>query len=219
MNFFGHAVIANAVDDEPCFVLGAMIPDYESMTRTKLIRGAPSVRRGIALHHVTDDAFHRAPIFVAFCTQAFEALTARGVRRGTARAVAHVGIEMLLDGHLAHDRAATRGFVDALHSASDGAELHWSDGGRGFDRLAARLIDWGQPADYASVPFVVHRLHDALRERPRLAIVDHDTAAVTSVLSETQPRIAENAEALIDAALRAARSFDQLQALDDDTDR
>jgi hypothetical protein len=98
LNFFGHAVVAGWQDIRASHLLGSMLPDFETMIRVPLIEVRnPDIRRGIELHHRTDDAFHRAPAFLALCAHALGELTEAGVRRGTARAVGHIGSEMFLD--------------------------------------------------------------------------------------------------------------------------
>ena len=76
-----------------------MLPDFESMVKVRVVEVSDnSIQHGMNLHHRTDDAFHRAPTFLSLCTEALADLSDRGVRRGTARSVAHVGTEMFLDG-------------------------------------------------------------------------------------------------------------------------
>ena len=48
MNFFGHAVAALALDDEPRFIFGAMLPDLVSMAGARLGRVADPVREAAA---------------------------------------------------------------------------------------------------------------------------------------------------------------------------
>src|SRR5690606_31275930 len=51
MNFFGHACVAARVDSDPRVLLGAMLPDFASMSRTRLAGSEdPAVAAGIALH-------------------------------------------------------------------------------------------------------------------------------------------------------------------------
>ncbi len=115
MNFFGHALIAQR--DEATrgpvraeFVLGAMLPDFASMLRTRLpLASLDALEAGLSFHHRTDDAFHGSQSFLEFSGQAFSFLSDRGVSRGTARAVAHVGVELLLDAAFSRKLAQTKG--------------------------------------------------------------------------------------------------------------
>src|SRR5262245_49760363 len=101
MNFFGHATVACARDAAPRFVLGSMLPDLAGMASLR-IRGVhdPELERGVELHHATDRAFHGLPPFRAVCSAALTLLEPQGVSRASARAVGHVGAELLLDGLL-----------------------------------------------------------------------------------------------------------------------
>jgi hypothetical protein len=102
MNFFGHVVVATwqpARDARTA--LGAMLPDLVGVAGLRGVApGDPEVARGVALHHRTDEVFHASDTFVSLQTLLRSALEARGIRGGPARAAAHVGIELLLDGLL-----------------------------------------------------------------------------------------------------------------------
>ena len=75
MNFFGHAVVAGWFEGDPRYVLGSMLPDFASMSGTRLNPvEQPEVAAGVALHHRTDDAFHGAPSFLHLMTFARERL-------------------------------------------------------------------------------------------------------------------------------------------------
>ena len=116
MNFFGHAALAASHFSErepleahqlPTLCLGAMLPDFIGMLRL----GRPTVHdlvlaRGVAFHHGTDEVFHELPGFQRLSRQAFSWLLERDMPRGPARAVAHMGIEMLLDEVMASDGSA-----------------------------------------------------------------------------------------------------------------
>ena len=82
MNFFGHALLAQRHKEasgeldalgavRPEFVLGAMLPDFASMLRTRPPEATlDSVRAGLTFHHRTDDAFHGCRSFLEFSQQA-----------------------------------------------------------------------------------------------------------------------------------------------------
>lgn len=197
MNFFGHAVVASWSDGQPKRLLGSMLPDFETMVRVPL-RGVPDaeVRRGIVLHHRTDDLFHRTVVFLSLCAEALGDLGDLGVRRGTARAVAHIGVEMFLDGHLVDDPAHVGAYLSALELEPDGL-VHWEDEGRAFSKLRDRLGTWGAPRDYAEPSFVLERLTDALRARPALAILDEQSEPVGSYLPTLQRAVERRAPELL----------------------
>ena len=178
MNFFAHSVVASWRDPSAAHVLGSMVPDFETMIGQRLLNpGDSSVERGIDFHHRSDEVFHRSPSFVGLCSHAVSALTERGVRRGTARAVAHVGAELLLDGLLARDPAHAHAYHAALE-APHASALQWPDQGAAFLTLRRRLRRWGPPTDYENPGFVLQRLERTLAARPRLRILDEQRAAI-----------------------------------------
>lgn len=190
MNFFGHAVVAGWADAEAGAVLGSMLPDFESMVRVRVVEVRDSdIQRGVDLHHRTDEAFHRTPTFLSLCAEALTELTARGVRRGTARAVAHVGTELFLDGWLAQNDAHARTYAKGLYPELT-PQLEWEDRGEAFTKLHRRLTTWGPPLDYREPLFVFQRLHDALRLRPRLAVLEDQAPS----LAEFLPKLHSNVE-------------------------
>ena len=68
MNFYGHAVIAAREEPLPGYVLGAMLPDFEGMAKSR-VRNVPdpATARGVACHHTVDAAFHGADAFIESC--------------------------------------------------------------------------------------------------------------------------------------------------------
>jgi acyl carrier protein phosphodiesterase len=197
LNFFGHAVVASWADPQAKHLLGSMLPDFETMLGVPLstVRDA-DVERGIELHHRTDDAFHRAPAFLASCAHALDALTEAGVRRGTARAVGHIGTEMLLDGWLVREERHVEGYLRAIELETSPL-LDWGDRGTAFSKLQARLAVWGAPRDYAEPEFVLARIGDALRPRPALALLEEQSAEVANYLPALQRLVEQRAPELL----------------------
>lgn len=206
MNFFGHAVVASWTDGSAEHALGSMLPDFEAMVRVRLnaVRD-PDIERGIDLHHCTDDAFHRAPAFLSLNGQALDELTRAGVRRGTARAVAHISTEMFLDGYLARDSQHVNHYLAALQIDARAA-LDWGDGGAAYQALHERLARWSRPGDYGEPAFVLDRLRDALARRPALAVRPQDTGALAACLPALRGRVEQHARELLDQ-LRVALGF------------
>ena len=168
MNFFGHAVVAGWTDNRAGHLLGSMLPDFATMVRVPLVAVRdPDMRRGIDLHHRTDDAFHRTPSFLALCAYALNELTAAGVRRGTA-------LEVEVNGRLQRQ-----------------------DDGQAFTKLHGRLMVWGAPRDYAETPFVLARLTDALQRRPALALLEEQSARVGAFLPFLQQMVERTAPELL----------------------
>ncbi len=211
MNFFGHATVAEWLSADPRWVLGAMLPDFASMCRARL-RGAGDavVAAGIALHHATDDAFHNAPTFLSLYVSGTEALEAAGLGRGPARAVAHVGTELLLDGLLLDSATARSAYLEAVALESEPLGLAFkADGAERFGALHARLRDHGLPEDYRSPERVALRLEQILARRPRLALAPGDRGPVTQHLGETRERLEELAPALMGEVRDALESRDR----------
>lgn len=206
MNFFGHAMVARERRDEPRHVLGAMVPDFASMVRARLLRADDEeLARGIALHHRTDDVFHATPEFVALCADSVQVLESRGVGRGGARAAAHVGVELLLDGIWLDDALARAGYLAALaagETANDSLAWHDDAATARYQRLQSRLRAWGLPEGYRAPRFVAERIAGALSSRPRLALDDAATKTVEAWAEEIRPRVELAAPAIL-AAVRA----------------
>jgi hypothetical protein len=195
MNFFAHATVALWRSQDSGFVLGAMLPDLFGMLGLRVRDVAdPEISAGIAFHHATDGAFHAAPAFAALSGRVLAKLEEQGVGRGSARGVAHVGVELLLDGALSHDAQARSAYRSALTSpsrtriahalgpdASDQAErLH-----AGLQRLALAPV----PEGYRDADFAFERVRNLLARRPRLALRDADLEAVRRVLHATRPAV------------------------------
>jgi acyl carrier protein phosphodiesterase len=197
VNFFAHATVARWRSSDPRFLLGSMLPDLTGMMSVRL-RGAtdPELAAGIHHHHATDAAFHAAPAFVALCSQGGTLLIAAGVGRGTARAVAHVGTELLLDGALSHDVAARDAYGRALQVAIDDKLVEHLDLGdpdnrrrlhAGLLRLATAPI----PEGYRDPAFVFDRLETILARRPRLAMRPDDIPIVRDFIARSHAEVTE----------------------------
>lgn len=208
MNFFGHAVVASWTSRSPAFLLGAMVPDFCSIVRARLLEVThDEIAAGVAHHHATDAIFHDAPTFLELCTLGVSDLTALGVDRGSARAVAHVATELLLDGELIDGDAPHEEYLEALASARAerlGTCLVFRriEHAPRFQQLRSRLEDWGIPKDYADPGFVAERVAGALRNRPRLCLSADDEARVREWMPTAQRRVLSRAGALL-AEVRA----------------
>lgn len=206
MNFFGHAAVAAWLDASPPFLLGAMLPDFCSMARARLVEVShPAVAAGVDLHHRTDAIFHGTPTFVSICRRSVRELTGLGVERGSARAVAHIGAELFLDGVLIGGEttsAAREAYPEALAQAREerlGRDLRFRDpeGARRFHHVRARLEAWGIPDGYGDPDFVAERLVGALRHRPRLALSPEDQGRVRGWLPGAQRTVVAEAPQLL----------------------
>jgi len=207
VNFFGHAAVATwsapITGVEPGVVLGAMLPDFATMCGGRLeAADDPHVTDGIALHHATDAAFHTLPVVTALMRELDAELDRRGCARGPRRAVAHIGVELLLDGVMVGEPTYRAAYLSGL--AHD-AVLHWrgADDAPRFASLIERLRSYGIPGDLCSPDAITTRVARVLVRRPLLAPSPDDLRAIRAALFAFQPRVNVAAEAVV-RALRAA---------------
>lgn len=208
MNFFGHAWVAlrdesNRGPVRAEFVLGAMLPDFASMLRTR----PPSVSQsalqaGIAFHHLTDEAFHGARSFLEFSRHASRFLSERGLSRGSARAVAHVGVELLLDAAFGAEPSANEAYLSAIGSGLTrevASHIHWQDedGEARFRQLCHNLERRGAFVSDAPASLTAERLRYILADRPRLAMDDAGQSVVREWIETARPAIVSGAAALL----------------------
>lgn len=208
MNFFGHAVIARRKElgrgaVRPEFVLGAMLPDFASMLRVRppLAEGQ-ELSEGIRFHHATDEAFHGAESFLEFSRQASSFLLERGLSRGSARAVAHVGVELVLDAALTLENAANEAYLSALDAALTSdvqGRITWE--GRAhevrFQQLCHNLKLRGPLQGDAPPELTAERLRNILAGRPRLALDDAGQSVVRDWVVAARPLIVSRAPRLV----------------------
>lgn len=195
MNFFGHAAVATELGKGPEEALGAMLPDLLPMAGLRAPPlGEGALGDGIRLHHRTDAAFHDAADFQALSHAALADLQRRGLARGPARAVAHVGVELLLDGCLATEARYGRGYLAALRAAGVlavegrlglGGPLPWLR----FEALRRSLLGRGVSPQHGSPRAVALRLDYALSGRPRLALSPGDLDKVADWAEATLPSV------------------------------
>jgi hypothetical protein len=193
---------------EPERVLGSMLPDFAGMAGTRLLASVQpaesqrlsAVREGIALHHRTDEVFHATPIFVSLQQETLDALAAQGIPRGTARAVAHVGTEMFIDGELVRASEVAEAYTRAL-KVGDGLSPLFAnpEGAARWELLRQRLIVYGAPYDYGDPESVLRRLSMVLRGRPRLAIEDRALPILRQALPGLQRKVVDQLSALLSA--------------------
>ena len=201
MNFFGHAAVASwQATPSAGLALGAMLPDFASMSGARLAGAADDeVARGIDLHHATDAVFHHAPSVRALMGDAEARLTARGCRRGPMRAAAHVGVELLLDGVLVDDGRHRDAYLAAL--AIVPVPVRWRDDGDDarFAYLHGRLAGHGVPDDLRRPAAVAERVARTLAGRRLLAPSIEERRMIDLVLAELAPQVAAAASAIVAA--------------------
>lgn len=214
MNFFGHAALAAShftereppVDDQqlPILCVGAMLPDFIGMLRL----GRPTLHDatlgvGVAFHHGTDAVFHDLPGFQRLSRQAFAWLSQGNMPRGPARAVAHVGIEMLLDEVMADDASARDAYGAALRVPL--APLLGFANPLDAERLAGlqdALLTRSASQLRPPASLVAERLRRTLAGRPRLATDDAGQSLLGAWVTVTRPLVSAEAPEIL-ATLRA----------------
>ncbi len=204
MNFFSHAVIAARRSEDPRWILGSMLPDFVSMAGLRLesVHGDAPLERGIAFHHASDDAFHGAPLFIELMERAREELEADGLDDGPAMAIGHVGVELLLDGHLVAQHGVTSSYRYAMSEAAGVAVLlrfagvELEHGRARWRRLCERLESAPVPELYAEPAFVADRLIWILSSRPRLAVPFGCEPLIYDWARRAAPQVAAHASAL-----------------------
>lgn len=214
MNFFGHAALAARHFTEqdppldrrllPTVCVGAMLPDFIGMLRL----GRPTIHdaalaTGVAFHHGTDEVFHELASFHRLSRQAFAWLSDHDMPRGPARAVAHIGIEMLLDEVMATDELARDAYQSALRVplmplmvfpiVADGERLAGLQ-----EALLMRAATYAPPTP----ELVAERIRRTLAGRPRLATDEAGQALLGTWVTRTRPYVLAEAPEVL-ATLRA----------------
>jgi hypothetical protein len=206
VNLLAHAHVALTSDteDDVDFVLGAVLPDLASMARSRVAdrpRLAPAVDRGVTCHLRTDAAFHTLPAFVQGSGTIRTLLRERGLARGAARAVGHVGWELLLDGTLVGSPAEA-----AFHAALDRAD----QAAAALDQPDrwARLLTYRpqlRRLRYDDPAWVAERLERIFHDRPLLRFEPAQLPIVAEVLDDQAPVVAVIAQSVLAATAAALR--------------
>ncbi len=208
MNFFGHAWVAGWFSQQGPFILGAMVPDFASVLRLSPPTSThPELDAGIRLHHETDRVFHDTEVFQELEHGARAALTAAGVSKGARRALAHVGVEFLIDEQLERRSPEWSGYELALRFGSSDAcraQLQWGSDGVS-DRFAALCSRLASVAKRSDTRQLVARLVACLAGRPRLELQPDEVPLLEPWLTEWRPKVAER---LITLLTELARELD-----------
>jgi acyl carrier protein phosphodiesterase len=207
VNFFGHAAVATWLAPPSGaaagVVLGAMLPDFATMCGGRIASAdEDDVRRGIDLHHATDAVFHQLPVVTGLMRELDGNLERDRCARGPRRAVAHIGVELLLDGVLVGEPAYRAAY---LHGLSHQPALQWRDPDAAprFAVLLDRLRARGIPDDLGSPDAITTRVQHILAHRPLLAPSPDDLRAIRAALVAFKVRIDAAAEAVM-RGMRAA---------------
>ncbi len=194
MNYFGHAAIATLAGGDPEFVLGAMLPDLCAMAGVRCTSFVhPSVQNGVRFHVQTDSLFHQTQAFLAHNRVTLQALLHLGVRRGPARAAAHIGVEMLIDAQLIQDDSLLCGYLAGLRSGASSKQKFFPLGilDRNLLRgLCAHLDRGGTFVHGTSRERFRERLGHTLRGRARLAPTREELEMISEYLAQ-QAQVAD----------------------------
>src|SRR4051812_7122729 len=166
-----------------------MLPDFSTMSGARVTGTSDAeVAAGIDLHHATDAAFHKAPVVTGLMRELDKRLERGGCARGPRRAVAHIGVELLLDGVLLDDASYRDAYILGLEYE---APLLWRDEGDAerFAVLMKRLREHGVPDDLKKPESIAYRLSRMLARRPLLAPSSADMAVIHVGLIEHKPRV------------------------------
>ncbi|HEX8803796.1 MAG TPA: hypothetical protein VF743_06375, partial [Acidimicrobiales bacterium] len=184
--------------------LGAVLPDLASMARVRPDRERlpAAVRAGVRCHVVTDAAFHAHPAFRSGAAALRDELVGEGLAVGPARAVGHVGWELLLDGTLVGgpDDEALSAALGRAEVALDALD---EPGRRRWRRLLAH-----RPLRlrYDDPWWIAERLVAILGDRPRLRVPPDRLPTVGRALERHAAAVAAAAAAVLadtSAAVRA----------------
>lgn len=209
MNFFAHAVIAAARSKDPEFVLGAMLPDFASMLRTRVALAPSALEAGVKFHQRTDELFHTSAEFLDWQARATRTLIENGMRRGPARAVAHVGVELLLDLALverldeigaAEAEHAWQGYRQALERGQLPLPAANFSGTADADRLrdlCAKLAQGDVQHFRGSPERAIDRLERVLRGRPRLELIPPEVQTAKQWSLEALNDVRQGLQALL----------------------
>jgi hypothetical protein len=179
-----------------------MLPDFASMASVRLgVPGSREVQAGVSFHHRTDAVFHAAAPFLALMKHTVEQLTAEGAARGPARAIGHVGVEMLIDGELLTRSGTPEAFERALRQARslDDDPALSPVTREGLQWVRGRLTAHGVPHDYRNTDAVVVRLSRMLSGRPRLALDPGTQHLTRALLPSIQEAVASRIDEILDA--------------------
>lgn len=207
MNFFGHAAVASWRSRDPSFVLGAMLPDFTSMIRARPPEiDHPALAEGVAFHHATDEVFHDAHAFRELTRVAFVELSQAGLRRGAARAVAHIGVEILLDGVLADEQSARHAYLAAI---AERPALVWQSKpeAQAFAALLAAVRERGISRQHTTPAVVALRVERALFGRPRLALEQGEPRLVERWAESARHAVREHTPSIVAELERASAAL------------
>ena len=205
MNVLGHTHVADRLrPDDAAHALGAVLPDLATIAGVRLrtpLRPPlqPAIADGVACHHAADATFHSLATFRTGVAALRRDLLAAGLPTGPARAVAHVGYELLLDGTLVGtptEHAYRRALVGAAEATDAISPVHRARWRAFVDRITANAR---HALRYDDVGWVADRMVAILATRPRLRLDTASVPVVTRVLDRHADAIHDGAAAVFDS--------------------
>jgi hypothetical protein len=210
VNLVGHVAVALAPDHVPDdeFLVGCILPDVAAIARVRLAGPRDGeVARGVAFHHACDTAFHDSAWFRARSREIRDELLARDVDAGPARACAHAGLEMVLDGALVRDgdiAEAACSSLDAMAQLAPSlAGLVAPPDRDRWVEVATRVGRNLDPRAYADADAVAIRLVRMTAGRRRIELRPQDAGVVASTLGRHAAACATDAATVV-VEVRAA---------------
>ncbi len=195
VNFVGHIAAASTSNQwsAPGFRVGVVAPDLCASAGVALGRPSGALADGISHHRLIDARFHDLPWFRGSVQALSIDLQEAGVRRGPARAAAHVGCELIIDGELLHDPAVDRALAETWAVLREhGPEVSGVVADR--DRATwrhwlSRFVAAVEPRRYAEPEVVAFATSRILSRRPRLAVDSSEQPALAATLEAHAARI------------------------------
>ena len=192
MNFFGHVCIATHFTADESVGLGAMLPDLANLLGLRNLRTRHAgIERGCNLHRRTDSVFHDLAAFRRECRCVAQQFRCVGFERGQAVAVAHIGIEFLLDDALAEDHTSQSLYERSLTAAAPdklASHIPFPNSGiaRQFEALRVRLLAASDLTSPIAPELVAERIFRTLHKRPKLAIRSEQMPTIAEWARQTQ---------------------------------
>jgi hypothetical protein len=161
------------------------------------------VRRGVDFHHHTDHVFHEDPTFTELESKSRVELERLGVRKGPRRALAHVGLELMLDAILARSPEHVNAYQSALHAGTQswGVALRGGDE-RALGTLASVLAARAERLAPKTAFELVDRMARVLERRPALCFDEDEREKVLVWAGETSAEVELRASAWLQALKR-----------------
>tara|TARA_R110002096_G_scaffold435826_2_gene663503 strand:- start:16142 stop:16705 length:564 start_codon:yes stop_codon:yes gene_type:complete len=177
-----------------------MLPDFAGMAGIRLPKAVASgaLADGIAFHHESDRVFHRLRRFREQESWTLTHMLERGLRRGPARGIAHVGVELSIDGALVTSNDSHALYLGAVNAART-LDLPWesAESEVRFRKLASRLFEFGIPKGYADPQVVADRLVRIMQPRPLLRLTEDEAPILHDAMPSVHLRVGEETAAIM----------------------